>query len=70
MDYWRWARSYVYDAAIVWFTAEWYKRVLERISPNSLVLDVGIGAQQIIWGSWKVYGKYSRILCVLIGNVV
>lgn len=44
MEYWRWARSAVYDAAIVWFTSEWYKRVLERVPVNARLLDVGIGA--------------------------
>lgn len=40
---WDRIRSFVYDKAIVGFTAKWYEAVLHRIPENSYVLDVGIG---------------------------
>jgi len=40
---WMWLRATLYDLAIVWFTAEWYRRVLEQLPEDAHVLDVGIG---------------------------
>ena len=40
---WRWLRAIIYDWAIVWFTASWYRLVLEALPDNSAVLDVGVG---------------------------
>ncbi|KCV71865.1 hypothetical protein H696_01277 [Fonticula alba] len=43
-DRWRrWTRAAIYDAAIVWFTSEWYRTVLEKLPAKSSVLDVGVG---------------------------
>lgn len=36
-------RSAIYDKAIVSFTSQWYARVLSEMSPNTRLLDVGIG---------------------------
>lgn len=40
---WDRARGYVYDRAIVSFTKQWYRAVLEDVPEGSRVLDVGIG---------------------------
>lgn len=36
-------RPFVYDFLIVKMTSEWYRAVLEKLPPNSIILDVGIG---------------------------
>lgn len=40
---WERARSYVYDKAIVSFTAKWYLEVLQHLPENCHILDIGIG---------------------------
>jgi alpha-N-acetylglucosaminidase len=37
------ARAKIYDTLIVSLTTEWYERVLLRLAPKSVMLDVGIG---------------------------
>lgn len=36
-------RSTIYNALILNMTTKWYQVVLERLEPNSTVLDIGIG---------------------------
>jgi len=36
-------RAQIYDVAVISTTAKWYKAVLDRLAPGSVVLDVGIG---------------------------
>lgn len=36
-------RASIYDAAIVGMTAQWYRVVLDRLSPGCRLLDIGIG---------------------------
>jgi tRNA A58 N-methylase Trm61 len=36
-------RVWLYDAAIVRLTADWYRSVLTRLPPQSRLLDIGIG---------------------------
>jgi hypothetical protein len=40
---WSLFRSKVYNALILNMTTRWYQVVLERLEPNSIVLDIGIG---------------------------
>ncbi len=39
----QWARAFLYDAAIVRMTAEWYRAVLARLAMHCRLLDIGIG---------------------------
>ena len=60
-----WLRATLYDLAIVWFTAEWYRRVLEQLPENAHVLDVGIGtAAALIANAELVRRKRLRIVGV------
>ena len=36
-------RLRVYNALILYMTIKWYRIVLERLEPNSTILDIGIG---------------------------
>lgn len=36
-------RGWIYDAALLRLTSQWYAEVLERVAPGARLLDVGIG---------------------------